>query len=364
MQANNDQQLSTDERGFLDSVLLGVGLKNLGFLEDKDDNNNGIRFEVFEKFIGSGRFKANDFLANQDFERLTALSEQLRSKYLNVRIERSPEDSSTAIFVFSLVNADDLFHYIVQNIEKLKLLPEVVAFEKMTYPYIGRSWNTTRGRAIITTVHSPSRAESSQQAVYKYETEDGTRFRIDENRIEETIARNEYELTPEGIASRERESKQQESSATVTLEQISTLVALLAEVNGFLRSVNYTRLKSGLAKKTLMTRVSFKGDIIPNFKFIQALVTQGLEPMIREKEKVVRPKGIHPVEMLDLANKKREYKNEYYIGGLKVGAFEYAYASYFKAQEPIDKTIEKIELAEKAENFLDSDDESSQSPAP
>lgn len=109
MQANNDQQLSTDERGFLDSVLLGVGLKNLGFLEDKDDNNNGIRFEVFEKFIGSGRFKANDFLANQDFERLTALSEQLRSKYLNVRIERSPEDSSTAIFVFSLVNADDFF---------------------------------------------------------------------------------------------------------------------------------------------------------------------------------------------------------------------------------------------------------------
>lgn len=206
---------------------------------------------------------------------------------------------------------------------------------------IGRTWNTVDGKATITALLYPKRDGSSGDAMYEYTNEKGALFRVYERDIEETIQRNEFDASPEGIARKEaRELAYQK--AQVEKEAINAKMAEVeahdnAKLAPFFASTDYPALKIGQAKKALLTPVRLEGQIMKVYEFAETLAGRGLKMEIVMEDRI-KPMGRMAAFRADNRQqaaheqriKEAGKKKVHYIGGFEVGAFEFAYASFVR----------------------------------
>ena len=210
-------------------------------------------------------------------------------------------------------------------------------------PHIGRTWNTTRGKATITSLPFPKREESSLEAMYEFTTEDGATFRVYEDKIEEQIKRDEYQASPQGRADSVARSLAAEK-AQAQRETVSAQIAAEKAIDddklrAFFSSVDYSALKTGQAKKALLAPVRFEGEIVKSYQFAEKLADRGLPMEITMEDRIKpmsrmashratqREQDAH-AERVKNAGKKQVH----YIGGFAVGAFEFAYAGFVKSR--------------------------------
>jgi N12 class adenine-specific DNA methylase len=212
---------------------------------------------------------------------------------------------------------------------------------------IGRSWNTLRGKATITSLPYPKRAESSQSAMYEYTTADGATFRVYEDKIDETIARNEHAASPEGIAQAAAQALAYEANKAAQELASSSLAAVKAaqilKLETFLNSAGYSPMQMGQAQKALLSNVRFENEIMASFEFVEKLAARDLARSITSEDRI-KPMSRLAYNRAD--NREQEAHEEriknggkktvYNIGGFEVGAFEYAYAGHIAQKVTLD----------------------------
>lgn len=217
--------------------------------------------------------------------------------------------------------------------------------EKPTDSNIGRTWNTRHGRAVITAIVSEAKPEYNITATYEYKTEDGSVFRIYERHLERTIERNEFDVTPEGIAKNKAWTDdckiRQEEFANAKEKAISEDNLLNDRLKPFLESVELSAIRKGAANKALKVCVTHDGKTITRQEFIENVICDGYT-----KLEICEGNKIKPLSKLnhdrasitepdDHEQKNRKYGklSEYFLvnkdgRSYRVSAYEYAYANY------------------------------------
>ena len=217
-------------------------------------------------------------------------------------------------------------------------------------PHIGRTWNTIHGLATITSLPYPKRTESSMAAMYEYTTTSGAVFRVYEDKIDETIARNERDASPEGvaasaafvIASSERAAAAAVSSENFEREKAETS----AKLDGFIGDSGFLPMRAGQARKSLLSPVRYENKTMPSFEFVSALVAKGL-PLTTAQEDRIMPMSSRAYMRADnreqAAHEKKiieaGQKSVHYVGGFEVGAFEFEYAGYLVRQLSVGQVV-------------------------
>lgn len=214
---------------------------------------------------------------------------------------------------------------------------------------IGRTWNTTDGKATITALLYPKRAESSIAAMYEYTNEKGALFRVSEDEIEETIQRNEFDASPEGIARREaRElayAKAQADKEVMNAKMEEIKAHDDVKLAPFFDSTDYSAMKIGQAKKVLLAPVRREGQIIKLYELVEILAGGDLKMEVVMEDRI-KPMGRMAAFRADnqaqAAHERRikeaGKKKVHYIGGFEVGAFEFAYAGFVRDRLHLEQT--------------------------
>lgn len=206
---------------------------------------------------------------------------------------------------------------------------------------IGRSWNSIYGKATITALLFPKREWSSIPAIYEYTNENGSLFRIHEDKIDETIRRNEFDASPEGLV----QTAARELAYAKNVANKEAMDAKIAEIKAhddsklapFFASVDYPALRIGQAKKALLAPVRLEDKIMKSYEFAEILASRDLKMEILMEDRI-KPMGrmaafradnqahaAHEQRVKDAGKKK-----VHYIGGFEVGAFEFAYAGFVR----------------------------------
>ena len=106
-------------------------------------------------------------------------------------------------------------------------------------------------------------------------------------------------------------------------------------IDAFLIASNYTPMKIGQAKKTLLAPIRVNGVLTTVHEFIESSVAAGLT-LSTEQEDKIKPMSRMAYFRADnnqQAAHERKIKaagkkTVRYIGGFEIGVFEYTYASY------------------------------------
>lgn len=210
-------------------------------------------------------------------------------------------------------------------------------------PFIGREFNTIWGRAKIVSLVSKAKPDYGMLALYEYKTPDDRYFRVYEDKIEASIAKHEFDATPEGMAATEAgtiayEAKQA-AILTAQAAAVEVKAVLDAQIAKFVDGAGYTPLKAGLARKMLLTQIRHEGQVLHRFEFVEKLIASGYQPVITEEDRI-KPmtrrafnqatgfeQDQHEKRVL-AAGKKTVYRLETADSGFDIGAFEYAFAQH------------------------------------
>lgn len=113
--------------------------------------------------------------------------------------------------------------------------------------------------------------------------------------------------------------------------------SLMAE---FLRSSNYSPMLLARARIALEKQVRLDGVVMPSHSFIHTLIARGLEPSVRQEDRIKPMSRMANFRATNEEQRAHERKIKeggtvavYSVGNYDVGAFEYALASYLVQRE-------------------------------
>ena len=210
---------------------------------------------------------------------------------------------------------------------------------KVTDKNIGLSWDTVHGKAVITSLVSPAKPEFGMKDMYEYKTQNGYEFRVYEDAIADTIERNEFDASPEGRAKHAASvvayAENEKARAALAEKNAIDQAALEAKLDGFIAASGYPAMKSGLARKTLLSLVRYDKEVMRSFELVDKLVGGGAQISVTEEDRI-KPMARRAFNRADNreqdAHDKRVAeagkKPVYTLGEMALGKFEYDYASH------------------------------------
>lgn len=213
--------------------------------------------------------------------------------------------------------------------------------ETTNHPFIGRQWNSHLGIATIISMPYAAKPEYGMQAVFEINYANGSYLRVDENKVEAKILRDEYDATPEGRAKKaaEHEQFQRDQQAIASAEAFHKAKKheRLETINLWLSTTKFTPMQAGKAREALLKEFLYCefNQSLSRSEFIEKRIFLGDKPETREENKIkemsrmayFRASG---QEQDDHEKKIREAgtKTVYSIGNYDVTKAEFDFANY------------------------------------
>lgn len=215
---------------------------------------------------------------------------------------------------------------------------------------IGREWNSSYGREKITDL-----VETGCGNLYVVKTlVHGGERRYSVKDIEDTIRRDEYQLTPEyqvDLARRVAQAEAEDQHRAAAAQEARLVDERLTV---FTTAAKYNAMRAGQAKKALGNRFRYEGKVLTLAELVNQLIVCGHTPHIAEEDKI-KPMSRKDYSRADngeqqahdrkvkSAGKKSVYQLSSSDGrSIDVGAFGYAYALYLIALKTGETTTDAM----------------------
>ena len=155
-------------------------------------------------------------------------------------------------------------------------------------PNLGREWNSPEGRQRIVAVDEMDTGGGPQYTIETVETGQVWNTSDYKGSLEQTIARQEYQLTPEYAEEQAINAKRKAARVERERKEAEEAEVLKQDIANFGAALNLSKLEIGKAQKALMVEVSRDVDGTrsagPRAKTVKALVAAGYVAKQKDKE--------------------------------------------------------------------------------